>query len=293
MLDCLHNSYNDGQRQDDVQNQGQQEREKREELVDDLADCLEQLQDDSDVERIDRILEEIEQLGPVAPDFDVEQSLAEFYRKYGYLFSEEPSAGKEAKPKRRKSFPRIARTVAIVAALLIICLGVAQAAGFNLMSIFPWWNGEQFHFAREENSGSQTLEELPDTEMEFESLQDALEKYGIQVPLAPSKLPDGAVLQTLSVKERDGHPVFCAVYDIPEGELFITIEQAAEVPFSDVETDKDDMEIYTVDGIEHCIMNDIKMRTVVWYNGIWEGNIAGNMTRDDLVAMIDSIYYQR
>ncbi len=290
MLDCLHDSYNDGQRQDDVQNQGQQEREKREELVDDLADCLEQLQDDSDVERIDRILEEIEQLGPAAPDFDVEQSLAEFYRKYGYLFSEEPSAGQEAKPKRRKSFPRIARTVAIVAALLIICLGVAQAAGFNLMSIFPWWNGEQFHFAREENSGSQTLEELPDTEMEFESLQDALDKYGVQVPLAPSKLPDGAVLQTLSVEEEDGQPVFLAKYELPNGKLFITIGKATEVPFSDIETDKDNMEIYVVDGIEYRIMDDVRSSKAIWYNGIWECRITGNVDREEIVAMIDSIY---
>ena len=290
MSDCLHDSYNDGQRQDDVQNQGQQECEKREELVDDLADRLEQLQDDSDVERIDRILEEIEQLGPAAPDFDVEQSLAGFYRKYGYLFSEEPSVGKEAKPKRRKSFPRIARTVAIIAALLIICLGAAQAAGFNLMSIFPWWNGEQFHFAWEENSGSKTLEELPDVEIEFESLQDALDKYGVQVPLAPSKLPDGAVLQMLFVKENDGQPIFSAKYELPGGELFITIRQAVEVSFSDIEINKDDMEIYTVDGIEHCVMKDINGLKCIWYNGVWEGYISGNMSSDDLTAMIDSIY---
>lgn len=288
MSDCLHESCKDGQKQGEVQNQGQQNRKDREELVDDLADCLAQLQDDSDIERIDRILEELEQMGPARPDFDTEQSLARFYQKYGEFFSAQPSAEKVKKPKRRKNLRRIARIAAIIAVLLVVSLGAAQAAGFNILGIFPWWNGERFHFTQEEDNVPQMLDSLPD--IEFESLQAALDAYDIDIPLAPSDLPDEAELQTLFVDEHKGQLVFSAGYNLPDGELFITIKQTAGVPYFEVEKKEDDAEIYTVDGVEHLIMDDIGRQKAVWYNGMWEENIIGDVAREDLIAMIDSIY---
>lgn len=287
MSDCLHGSCKHGQR-DDVQTQRQQSRKDREELVDDLADCLAQLQDDSDVEKIDRILEEIESSDPAAPDFDVEQSLARFYQKYGGLFSAEPSAGKAKRPKRCKPLRSIARTAAIIAAVLIVFIGAAQAAGFDLMRIFPWWDEERFHFAQEEENTSRMHDSLP--EIEFESLQAALDNYDIQVPLAPAKLPDGAELQMLSVQDIEGQLIFRAEYILPSGKLFITIKQTTEVAFSEIEKDADNTEVYPVDGIEHLIMDDVERQKAVWYNGIWESSIDGNISREELTAMIDSIY---
>lgn len=288
MFDCLHDPCNDGQKQGDMQNQGQQNGKTREELVDDLADCLAQLRDDSDIEKINRILEEIEQLDPATEEFDVEESLAEFHKKYRYFFSAEPPVEKVQKPKRGKPLYYFARTAAIIAILLVICIGVAQAAGFNILNIFPWWNGEQFHFVREEDDTPAVRDSF--SELEFESLQAALTKYGIQVPLAPTQLPDGAELQSLIVKDAEGQLMFSAKYQLPDGELFIAIEQSTGIPFSDVETDKDGIEVYTVNGIEHSIMNDMGMQEAVWHNGAWEGTITGDVSRKEITAMIDSIY---
>ena len=289
MSDCLHGSCEHGQR-DDVQNQRQQSDQDREELIDDLADCLAHLQDDSDIEKINRLLEEIKQLDPATPDFDAEQSLERFYQKYGSFFSAEPPAGKDKKPKRhRKPLRYIARTAAIIAALLILCIGAAQAAGFNIMSIFPWWNEERFHFAQEENDNApKTRESNP--EIEFESLPAVLEAYDIQVPLAPTQLPDGAELQRLVVENMEGQLTFRAEYVLPNGELFITIRQTSGTPFYEIEKNEDNAEIYLVNGIEHHLMNDEGRQKAIWYHGIWEGNIIGNVSQEELTAMIDSIY---
>ena len=288
MFDCLHDSCGNGQKRGNVQNQGQQSRKDREELVDDLADCLAQLQDDTDMEKIDRILNEINRLDQTTPDFDVEQSLARFYEKYGNLLSIKPPAGTARKPKRRKLFRNIARTAAIIAALLILFLGAAQATGFNIMNLFPWWNEEQFHFANEENSSPNIVDELPN--VEFESLQAALDKYGVQVSLVPTQLPDGAELQRLVVEDTKGQLMFHAEYALPEGKLFIIIKQAIKAPRFEVEKDLDDVEFYSANGIEHRIMNDVGRQKVIWYHGIWEGQITGNLDREELIAMIDSIY---
>ena len=288
MFDCLHDSCGNGQKRGNVQNQGQQSRKDREELVDDLADCLAQLQDDSDMEQIDRILNEINRLDQTTPDFDVEQSLARFYEKYGDLLSIKPPAETARKPKRRKLLRNIARTAAIIAALLILFLGAAQAAGFNIINLFPWWNEEQFHFANEEEGSPNIVDELPN--VEFESLQAALNAYDIYTPLVPTQLPDGAKLQKLFIEEHKGQLMFRAEYTLPEGKLFIIIKQLAEVPRSEVEKNADDAEIYTVDGIQHLIMDDIGIQKTIWYHGIWEGQITGNLTREELTAMINSIY---
>ena len=116
MSDCLYDSFNHGLNQSDVQNQRQQSNRNREELIDDLADCLAQSEDDFDMEQIDRILDKIEQSGGITSDFDAVQSLNQFHQKYGTSFSATPLIGAVKKPRHRKTLLYVAR-VAIIAAI--------------------------------------------------------------------------------------------------------------------------------------------------------------------------------
>ena len=50
------------------------------------------------------------------------------------------------------------------------------------------------------------------------------------------------------------------------------------------------VEMYEVGDVKHYIMSDVMQRKVSWRNGNWECHISGNLSRDDLLLMIDSIY---
>ena len=58
----------------------------------------------------------------------------------------------------------------------------------------------------------------------------------------------------------------------------------------EIEINDPNVEVYPAGGIDHHLMADVKQRKAMWYNGAWECYIAGDLTREDLLLMIDSIY---
>ena len=57
-----------------------------------------------------------------------------------------------------------------------------------------------------------------------------------------------------------------------------------------IEKNETKVDVYSVEGIEHHILTDVTMIKAVWQNGEWEGHITGDVTREELIHMIDSIY---
>ena len=89
--------------------------------------------------------------------------------------------------------------------------------------------------------------------------------------------------------------MFYAIYRVPNGKMYIAIRHKTEnnqetAPFSEIEKNEDNVSLYEAGGITHHIMSDVTMNKAVWQNGEWECSITGDITRDDLTAMIDSIY---
>ena len=84
--------------------------------------------------------------------------------------------------------------------------------------------------------------------------------------------------------------MFWAIYDIPDGKISNVIRQSSPLPLSEIEKDENMVETYTVGNIEHYLMEDLGRQKAIWYNNGWECRISGDITRDELTAMIDSIY---
>ena len=83
MSDCRHKSPDCGPDAGDVQTQRQQlDEQGREELLDQLMDCLYSLDGDADTASIDRCLENLEAAGICGEEFDVEQGLRKFHEKF-------------------------------------------------------------------------------------------------------------------------------------------------------------------------------------------------------------------
>lgn len=282
MSDCRHNAPNHGPDAGDVQTQWQQlDEPSSEELLDKLADCLFSLDGDADIASIDRCLEELEQAGVPGEDFDVEQSLQEFHERYAPAFETSPSVVKKRSSRIRRPLARIA----IIAAALCAFMVTAQASGFDILGAIARWTSEQFTFVKIDDE-RETKPELP-----FDSLLEALENGNVKEKLAPTKFPEGTILSDLMVRQEKDGLLISGKYTLgAETVFYITIRKVTKAPNVDVEINAEDIEIYLVGGIEHYLMADVKQRKVTWQNGLWECYIAGDLSREELLLMIDSIY---
>lgn len=289
MADCQHDAHDHGPEQGNVQNQRQEIRKSREELLDELADRLAGAEDDSDVEQLERCLAALDALEEIAPDFDAERSLEEFHQKYNAAPAAPSRSQQTDKPKRHKFTRHLARA-AIIAAVLCAFVAVAQAKGFDILGAIARWTDAQFHLEWINGSSSDGADVSLSDAIEYPSLQDALDKYDVEYRIAPSELPADASLDRLFVKEENHKLMFYASYKILSGSLSITFRQKDVLPFSEVEKDIDEIEVYTTAEIEHHIIQDIDQMKAIWHNGPWECHINGDISRDEMIAMIDSIY---
>lgn len=286
MSDCRHNKSDYGLEAGFVQTERQQviNGKTREQLVDELTDTMDGLYGEIDPNRIEELIAQIEQFGPVLEkEHDVEQSLQEFMSKVDFDGLDEEDA--EAKRTHRRSFGRMAR-IAIIAAVLTGFIITAQGTGFSILNAIAEWTSETLHYITgyETNPG-----EAPDSE--FVSLQEALDKSGVTEKLSPREFPENCMLEEVTVRAIQGLPIFTAKYDISDEEMFISIRQVDIGLQPEVEKSEDEnVYIHVVNNVEHQITADIKQTKAVWRNGHWECMIAATLSRDELIVMIDSIY---
>lgn len=280
MSDCRHNAPDRGLKAGDVQTQRQQSDElAREALLDKLVDCLYSFEGDTDTSVIDRCLEELEEAGEVTEDFDVEQGLKDFHERFGTALEQEPKAV-ERKPFR---YRRLLARTAIIAATLFALIFTMQATGFDVFGAIARWTSEQFYFVKDEVK-------VPDPKSTYASLQDALDDCDVTEKLAPTEFPEGSELSSVRIREEKDGVLISAKYTMGESAFFIALRKTSDAPYSEVEIENPNIEPYFVNGIEHHLMADVKQMKVAWNNGPWECYIAGDLTREDLLMMIDSIY---
>lgn len=255
------------------------EESRREQLLDQLLDCLERHSGDRDLSDIDRCLEELERAGAEAGSMDVEQGLEQFHRRFEAAFE---SRVKEKKPAGKR---RILTRLMVVAALVGTFSLVAQGSNWKIFSAVASWTGEQFSVLTPgEKRGI-----VPDGK-EYTSLQEVLEDYDVTEPLLPTWFPEGMQVADVMVKGGQEYLCFSAVYTCGEERMVLSLREVGTVPASVVEIDDSGVEVYVSGNAEHYIMRDVKQIKATWYRGSWECSISGGVDKGDLLKMIDSIY---
>lgn len=289
MSDCRHNAPDRGPDEGDVQTQRQQlDEQDRERLLDQLIDCLYSVESDEDTAAVDRCLEELEAAGALCGnEFDVERGLKDFHERFSMAFEndpppEPPETIQPITPVKRRPMARIA----IIAAALCACfLATAQASGFDIIGAIAKWTSEKFAFVKLDGASTESERGKQHT-----SLQETLENAYITEQLAPTWFPTGTELSDIQVRSEKGNTSISATYELNGEKMFISIRNTVSGPNTEVEINDYDVESYWAGGIEHHLMADIKQRKAMWCNGSWECYIAGNLNREDMIAMIDSIY---
>ena len=175
---------------------------------------------------------------------------------------------------------------AAAAVLVIILLGTvtAKAFGVDVWEAVITWTQETFHIGGTQPDGPDTDKEIP-----FASLQEALQKAKINVPLVPTWVPDGYVLTDIRIEETPMQDVYNAIYHNGNKTLKITVRNHLTANPEYIEQSEGFVETYEVNGITyHLFLNNLRTQAV-WINGSYECYIFGDLTIDELKQMIDSI----
>ena len=214
-----------------------------------------------------------------------EEAFAEFYEHYM------PKEKKEARPKIVRFHNRVFKTVAaVLAAVLILAVGTtitAEAFHIDIWGKFANWTKEIFQFADTQN-GTSATESEKEYNAELKSLQDALDEQAIKEKLIPTWMPEGYKSKDLQVMSSPRVRNIYAIYEKDGSELVIKIRQTIGVQADQIEKSEDLLEIYTVNGVNYYIFSNNANLQAAWSIGEFECLIGGNITLEEMKAMINS-----
>lgn len=193
---------------------------------------------------------------------------------------------------------RTALVAAIIAVLLLATTVTASAFGYDLWDVIATWSKETFTFT----TNGQADRSAPDTHQasassnlegtEYSSLQDALDGYGITAPLAPTWIPERFKLDSVTVGETSALIAFTAYYVNENQSLLIdiTMYKSGSHSFGHWQKDDDNPVPYSVGEVTHYLMTNMDREKAVWQVGPYEGGISGDISREELILVLDSIY---
>ena len=190
---------------------------------------------------------------------------------------------------------RIAGVAAILAILFFVTTITAYALGYDVWGTIAKWSSETFSFAEEESRDNSGESGQSSTSPEFSSLQEALDYYDIETAIAPTWIPERFVMESVSAADIPGMITFCSNFVCEENNFIVSIIWFEKPPqqYSQWQKDEGDPTPYTVGGVTHYLMTNMGRQKAVWINGACECGITGDISKAELIAMIDSIYEER
>ncbi len=194
----------------------------------------------------------------------------------------------------------VGRVAATLAALLVLASVAAAAVGYDLWELLVQWTAEQITLAPGQIDYADPDDlHIPDQSEEYASIQEALSAYGMDRPVVPRYMPDGFVLQNLIVDDQtfsNDCIVFFAAYSrgedclIQQVDVYLAGEDRGQDSFGHFQKDEGDPAPYEAGGIIHLLTTNAGEPLALWANGPAECAISGDITMEELTAMLDSIY---
>lgn len=193
----------------------------------------------------------------------------------------------QRRQKRRKSYTRTALTAASVIIILFLSNAAALASGHDFLGAVAKWTKDAVYFVFGTDSA-----EKPELEMSigYYSLMMTLDALGIQVDL-PTYLPDGFMFYSIEPDEPDVSSDIIVWFAGGDAYFSISVRQINTengIRFS--ESDGEDFtEIYSTKNQRYLITTNINRIKAIWFQGINEIEIQGNITYEQLTQILDSI----
>lgn len=274
-----------------------------EELIRKSAE-LQQDDEDAFVDAITEVIMRKEKENPTGRLPDVDDAWREFQTHFNtpegrglslYPDEEEDETADVEPPATKKRRKLTIRNFVAAAAIIILCIVtiLPPALGYeNVFVMIGDWNDSFFHFVMPGGNADPTEDPTEET---YASLQEALDRNGVSVPVAP-QIPSEFELVLLDVARHPeyGRIDYNAYYQVDQSDeqnMSIYIIQRDEpVKSRSYEKDETLVEIYPKNGIEHYIYENNGRISITWYTDVFECSVQAHISTEEAIALVDSIY---
>lgn len=188
----------------------------------------------------------------------------------------------------KKAFRKASIVAAVIGVLFAMLIGV-QAAGIDVFGALANWTNSVFRFG----VGTSEVIETTVIDPELHDLMNVLEEAGIPTRIAPTKLPSGFTLSSVTDMSNKDYYGLVAVLQNEEPQ-FLTFELCEfkdEALLGDyfIEKDANNPEIYISSGRAFYVLSNMNKWGAAWSDGKYLLHLGGFSSKDDLYYVIDSI----
>ena len=269
-----------------------------EELTDGLNEALESMTEETyDPALIDAYLAALDRKAPMPEVPDSEAAFANFKSRLRHTFPAEDSA---ASPSRKvHSVWRIGLIAVLTAICLMGGMVAAQASGVDVFGAIARWTDGIFSLGtiRSEGSGdrgddSRLGKRINDAER-YETLQEALDAYGITEFHEPTWVPDGYKFEDVEVDSWPDNSSFIglsAYYYNGDDFLLIKVECYERGANIQVEKTNTPIGTFPVDGLTVYLLQNISNNSAAWVTEHYECYIIGTVEPSVLKQIVLSAY---
>ena len=219
-----------------------------------------------------------------------EEALESFKSKY--LTTNNNSFVSENRSKARKQHKviRWSRGLVAAVAVLVILIGssmTAHAMDLNLWDVIVKWTQETFHFGYV--GQTEPIDPNPILSNPCNSLQEALDGFGITAKIVPAWLPNGYTEVNVTKQETPMQRRFSAAYESGENTIRIRIVDYLSGAPAQIEQSDTLVEVYVHNGVNYYIFDNHGQLQAVWTVDNLECYISGPITLSEIKNIIDSI----
>lgn len=258
---------------------------KADSLKEELAECMENIQDEFSVERIDEICAELSKLEENDSRFDINKSKDEFFRDYLPLVQDNKETKSGSTGTKNIRFSRRLKRVVVLAAVIIGLFGVTSvASGKNYIEAILNWSNEGFHISAQREYDLEVG--LEDEYIPWSDLEDQF-KYNVpNIGYFSEKM---YVTDYFNLTEDDTDIVLTngendyiySIHSLDKGSPKVVIEKTEKSPYE-----------YVVDNVTYYFVYNKNWINITWqhYNDLHI--ITGVLNDAEAIAIVDSISYK-
>lgn len=292
---------------------GQPERPRRrfEHLEDLTVEQLEELLSagvdisEGDDAYVDAIIEEIvrkEHKSPTGRLPDVDEAWRsfqeDFHTEEGEGLSLYPDEAEEERPvslaeaaparKVRKSWWKFLTAAAVIFLVLAVTVAPPALGYRDFFEMIGHWNPSIFSFF---GVGREPETTEGPGEVIYDSLEEALEDNGVTTPVVPKMSDDYEVIE-INVQRfpEMGKIDYHAFYKNGSKTISIHIIQREREMSRQIERDENYIDEYIVNDVVHYLFSNNGKLWTAWYRDNLECSFQGELSIEELITMIDSIY---
>lgn len=252
---------------------------------------------DFDTELIQHIIFLLEERNPEFDNLDVELSLRNFRKEIVATID----IAKES-PTTYKSLQKLHWKKILVATLIMTLLGsmiTVSALGYNVWHLVVNWGREVFQVGTSvditgdvDNSTGSVGKGITfmSENKSFNSAEEAKQEYSADV-LIPRQMPDELKLVQASISETPGHKSLILIYQEDGKNLIFSADRYENNdPAYTFERNEEDGDVVIINNKKHYFMTNLEQISVVWIINNYVYNLNGNVSREAMLEILNSIY---